>query len=69
MLRKYPRVSGEVPHSAILVSKARELAVYLDDDTKLRCFNPDLATYLKETNICLQISKKKNLWLTLCLQV
>jgi hypothetical protein len=30
------RVSGEVPHNAILVSEARELAIYLDDDTKLR---------------------------------
>jgi hypothetical protein len=49
--------------------KVRELVVYLGEDTELRCFNPDLATYPKESNVCLQTSKKKNLRLTLCLLV
>jgi hypothetical protein len=42
-VKEIPRISGEVPHSAILASEVRELVVYLDDDTKLRCFNPDLS--------------------------
>jgi hypothetical protein len=44
-----------------IASKAREPVVYLGEDIELRGFNPDLATYPKESNVYLQTSKKKKL--------